>query len=143
VSDQTNRPSVEMIIATLRTALPNLLAVYLFGSQASGHANSDSDTDLAILLDGTIEPMMLWNHAQQLATLLNSEVDLIDLRQASTVLQYQIITTGQRLWQADSQAAIFESFILSEKTALDTARAGILADIQQRGSVYGGSAYGR
>ena len=36
------------------------------------------------------------------------------------------------------QAAMFESAILSEKTALDTARAGLLADIRERGTVYGG-----
>ena len=64
-------------------------------------------------------------------------VDLLDLRAASTVMQYQIITTGQRWWASDVQAALFEAAVLSEKTALDTARAGLLADIQQRGTVYG------
>jgi hypothetical protein len=53
-------------------------------------------------------------------------------------MQYQIITTGQRWWARDAQAALFESAILSEKTALDMARAGLLTDIQERGSVYGG-----
>jgi hypothetical protein len=32
---------------------------------------------------------------------------------------------------------LFEAAVLSEKTALDTARAGLLADIQQTGMVYG------
>jgi len=49
-----------------------------------------------------------------------------------------VITQGERWWARDVQAAMFESAILSEKTALDTARAGLLADIQKRGSVYGG-----
>ncbi len=44
----------------------------------------------------------------------------------------------QRWWARDAQAALFESAILSEKTALDMARAGLLTDIQERGSVYGG-----
>ena len=52
-------------------------------------------------------------------------------------MQYQIITTGQRWWALDAQAALFEAAVLSEKTALDAARAGLLADIQQRGTVYG------
>ena len=51
-------------------------------------------------------------------------------------MQYQIITTGARWWAKDAQAALFESAILSEKTALDTARAGLLGDIALRGSVY-------
>jgi hypothetical protein len=52
-------------------------------------------------------------------------------------MQYQIITTGQRWWAKNVQAALFEAAMLSEKTELDTARAGVLADIQQRGTVYG------
>ena len=44
---------------------------------------------------------------------------------------------GQRCWAKDAQAALYEAAILSEKTALDTARAGLLGDIQKRGTVYG------
>lgn len=51
-------------------------------------------------------------------------------------MQYQILTTGQRWWACDGQAALFEVAVLSEKTELDTARAGLLSDIQQRGTVY-------
>ena len=50
----------------------------------------------------------------------------------------QVVTQGERWWVRDAQAAMFESAILSEKTALDTARAGLLADIRERGTVYGG-----
>lgn len=42
-------------------------------------------------------------------------VDLLDLRAASTVMQYQIIITGQRWWARDAQAPLFEVAILSEK----------------------------
>ena len=125
------------IIATLQAALPDLLAIYAFGSQAQGTAGPDSDLDLAVLLPGSAEPVSLWELSQQLADQLHGEVDLIDLRAASTVMQYQIITTGNTLWAKDAQAAIYESFILSEKTALDTMRAGVLNDIQRDGSVYG------
>ena len=34
-------------------------------------------------------------------------------------------------------AALFEAAILSEKTDLDTARAGLMADILKRGTIYG------
>jgi hypothetical protein len=62
---------------------------------------------------------------------------LLDLRAASTVMQHQVITGGQRWWAKDAQAALFEAAMLSEKTALDTARAGLLEDIQKEGKVYG------
>lgn len=129
--------NIDKLLAHLQTKLPNLLAVYLFGSQANGAAGPDSDLDLAVLLAGQAEPLQLWPLAGELADLAGCPVDLLDLRAASTVMQYQIITTGRRLWAADAQADLFESFILSEKTALDSARAGLLADIQREGRVYG------
>ncbi len=129
--------TLENLPGKLQQRWPDLLAVYLFGSMASGQADAASDVDLAVLLPGLAEPLVLWEVAQVLAQDLGRDVDLLDLRAASTVMQYQIITTGQCLWALNAQAAIYESFILSEKTALDTARAGLLQDIQKSGSVYG------
>ncbi|WP_394807488.1 nucleotidyltransferase domain-containing protein [Nitrosomonas sp.] len=125
------------IIQTLRASLPNLLAIYVFGSRIQGTAQIDSDLDLAVLVAGYAEPLVLWTLAGDLADVAGCPVDLLDLRAASTVMQYQVITTGQRWWALDAQAALFEAAILSEKTELDTARAGLLADIQKRGKVYG------
>lgn len=90
-----------------------------------------------MLAAGTVEPLLLWQTAGELADIVAVPVDLLDLRAVSTVMQYQVITTGRRLWNKDSQAGIFESYILSEKTALDTARAALLADIQKKGKVHG------
>ncbi|MDP3226492.1 MAG: nucleotidyltransferase domain-containing protein [Acidovorax sp.] len=129
--------TAERVAQRLRTALPGLLAVYGFGSRVQGQATGDSDLDVAVLVAGYADVMALWNLSGELADVAGCAVDLLDLRAASTVLQYQIITGGARWWALDSQAALFESAILSEKTALDTARAGLLADIAHRGSVYG------
>lgn len=117
--------------------VPKLLAIYAFGSRISGNANDSSDLDLAVLVAGYADTNLLWELSSELAELTGCEVDLLDFRAASTVMQYQIITTGERWWAADAQAAIYEAAILSEKTELDQARAGLLSDIQQRGSVYG------
>ncbi len=127
----------EAIILTLQSRIENLLAIYAFGSRISGTERPDSDLDLAILVAGYAEPLELWNLAGELADIAGCPVDLLDLRAASTVMQYQIITTGERWWAKDSQAALYECAILSEKTELDSARAGLLADIQKRGKVYG------
>ena len=125
------------LIHTVQYRVPNLLAIYAFGSRIQGTARPDSDLDLAVLVGGYAEPLALWALAGDLADVAGSPVDLLDLRAASTVMQYQILTTGQRWWQRDTQAALFEAAMLSEKTALDTARAGLLGDIQKRGTVYG------
>jgi len=127
----------ESILQALQTRVPNLLAVYAFGSRIQGMATADSDLDLAVLVEGYADPLALWALAGDLAVMAGSDVDLLDLRAASTVMQYQIITKGERWWTADAQAGIYEAAILSEKTTLDTARAGLLADIEQRGSIYG------
>lgn len=125
------------ILLHLQDCLPQLLAVYAFGSRIQGTARADSDLDLALLVPQYVDSLALWELASELAGIAGCEVDLVDLRAASTVMQYQIITTGQRWWAKDAQAALYEAAILSEKTALDSARAGLLEDIQQKGTVYG------
>lgn len=125
------------LLQTLQARIPNLLAVYAFGSRIQGTARPDSDLDLAVLVAGYVEPLELWNLSGDLADLTGCPVDLLDLRAATTVMQYQIVTTGQRWWAKDAQAGIYEAAVLSEKTALDTARAELLTDIGKEGTVYG------
>ena len=124
------------IVQSLQERLPGLLAVYAFGSRIQGTAGPQSDLDLAVLVAGYADPLALFDLAGVLADVAGCPVDLLDLRAASTVLQHQILVTGQRWWALDAQAALFEAAMLSEKTALDEARAGLLADILQRGTVY-------
>ena len=125
------------IISTILAALPQTLAIYVFGSRVNATANADSDLDLAVLTTTYAEPLKLWDLSGALAELIGCPVDLLDMRAASTVMQYQIVQTGYRLWGADLPAGLFECYVLSEKMALDSARAGLLADIQGRGKVYG------
>lgn len=127
----------DALVHSLQTRIPDLLAIYAFSSRIQGTARSDSDLDLAVLVAGYANPLILFEVANELADVAGYAVDLLDLRAASTVMQYQIITTGERWWALDVQAALFEASILSEKTAFDEARAGLLADIRRRGTVYG------
>ncbi|OAH99913.1 type VII toxin-antitoxin system MntA family adenylyltransferase antitoxin [Methylomonas methanica] len=125
------------LLNLVQTQLGGLLALYAFGSRIRGTATASSDLDLAVLVAGYADPVLLFDLAGKLADITGCAVDLVDLRAASTVMQYQIITTGERWWQKDAQAALFEAAVLSEKTALDTARAALIEDIQHRGSIYG------
>lgn len=125
------------VVALLRQALPHTMAVYAFGSRIAGTAGADSDLDLALLVAGYADPLQLWDLSHRLAALAGCPVDLLDLRAASTVMQHQILTHGQRLWSQGLQADLFECFVMGEKLALDAARAGTLADIAKDGRVYG------
>lgn len=124
------------VISLLQTSFPTLLAIYAFGSQVTGEARPDSDLDLAILTEGYADPLSLWQTSNRLADILNTDVDLLDFRAASTVMQYQILMQGQRWWCKDSQASLYEAAVLSEKISLDSARAGLLDDIYKKGRVY-------
>ena len=136
MNHETAAPLIPLV-QILRARVENLLPIYAFGSRMQGTAGPDSDLDLAVLVAGYADTLALWALAGDLADVAGCPVDLLDLRAASTVMQYQIVTTGQRWWARDAQAALFEVAILSEKTALDTARAGLLDDIQQTGTIYG------
>jgi predicted nucleotidyltransferase len=127
----------EAIVEHLRERLPGLLAVHAFGSRIRGASTADSDLDLAVYATSHLAPVALWSVAQELADHLGTDVDLLDLSAATTVMQYQVITTGERWWVASSDADVWEAAVLSQKTALDEARAGTVRDALSRGVVHG------
>jgi predicted nucleotidyltransferase len=87
--------NLELIRTWLVSQFPDIIAAYLFGSYASGEALESSDIDIAIVLPRKIPPYDLWNHSQELAILLNQDVDMINMTFANTILQFQIISNGK------------------------------------------------
>ncbi len=70
--------------------------------------------------------------------MLLRDVDLIDLRRADTVTQAQVVSSGELLLQQNpGLIAQFETDVLSMYAQLNLERQGIIADIVQRGNVYG------
>lgn len=124
------------ILAAVLAKIPNLMALYVFGSQALGTSRTESDLDLSVLAPGFIDPNVLWSLSNEIASLVNSDVDLLDLRAASTVMQYQVLSTGKTVWDIGLQARLFEVSVFSEKLALDEAREPLLRTITREGHVY-------
>lgn len=125
-------------VQIIRSTLPDVQTIYLFGSQSTGEQHADSDIDIAILLEHTLPETAIWELSQKLAHQYSRNVDLIDLRSASTVMRMQIISKGRRLFCANrTTCEMFEDFVFSDYARLNEERAGILEDIRQRGSVYG------
>ncbi|MEZ4274432.1 MAG: nucleotidyltransferase domain-containing protein [Nitrospirales bacterium] len=115
------------------------MAVYRFGSQVKGTVHSKSDIDLAVLACNPLVPGQLAELQQNLAVVLNCDVDLIDLRAVSTVMQMQVLSTGECLLCEDVQAReVFEMIVYASYARLNEERAGILDDVRARGSVYAG-----
>lgn len=129
-------PTTPALVARLQRDLPGLLAVYAFGSRIQGTAGPDSDLDLAVLLTSPGDSVVLWELAGELSDIAGCTVDLVDLRAASTVMQHQVLTTGQRWWAQDVRAGMWETSMLSDKLHLDAARAPLLADIAREGRIH-------
>lgn len=122
----------------LGRAFPTLQAVYQFGSAGTPYERPSSDVDLAFLADQPQDPVRTWNAAQEIATCLGRDVDLIDLRRASAVMAAQIIVQGKRLLCREPTAcATFEMNALASYARLNEERAGILQDIQAQRRIHG------
>lgn len=125
------------LVEMLCMRLDGLLAIYAFGSRVHGTADERSDLDLAVLVQGYADPLVLWALASEAEEIAGCPVELLDLRRASTVMQ-QVLTKGERWWAAHGdEAGLFECAALSEKLELDRARAALLRDIERDGRVYG------
>ena len=120
----------------LERNVDDVLAIYAFGSRVQNQDNAQSDLDLAVLLPKPIPPLTIWEIANSLSGMVNCPVDLIDLRSASTVMPYQIVSTGIRLWEKKQEGQLFEVFVCNDKLDLDARRKDLLNDIQQSGRVY-------
>lgn len=118
----------EKLVEETLLLLPDVRLIYLFGSQANGHANQHSDIDIAILLNQKIEPVTRFDLQESLAIKLNKDIDLVDLLSASTVMQHQIIQQGELIYGDDTQCCQFEMQALSMYQKLNDERAEILQD---------------
>ncbi|KFZ42641.1 nucleotidyltransferase domain-containing protein [Anoxybacillus flavithermus] len=127
----------QIIVETLKNAVSPSV-IYLFGSVAAGHIRYDSDIDIAFLSDErSLDHYERFMLAQQLAEQLQRDVDLIDLKQASTVFQAQIVSSGKVIYCADEQKrAEYERLVLKMYAKLNEERAEILRNIAESGSVY-------
>lgn len=126
------------ILSCCKRYIEGIEAVYLFGSQITDFFRNESDIDIAVLCLKPISAELRWELSQNLAILLNRDVDLIDLHQASTVMQWQIINTGKQIFCADiKKNAFFETYVLCDYIRLNEQRNLILEDIKKRGSIYG------
>jgi predicted nucleotidyltransferase len=131
---------VEAVVRTVRARVDDVVALYLFGSLARGDDHPRSDVDLAVLPRRPLASLARFDLQEELARLLGRDVDLIDLRAATTVLRAQVFTDDVLLYCGDrATRQLFEATALADYARLNEERRGILDDIARRGSVYGGN----
>jgi len=112
--------------------------VVLFGSFAKGEVRGTSDIDLAYVSEEQKSPYDVFLIEQKIASELNKDVDLIDLKVASTVMQVQILHYGKLIYCKDKYS--YDTFAIRSYKAyakLNEERAVILQSIKERGEIYG------
>jgi len=119
-------PTESHILEYCLKRLSGLRLLYLFGSQASGDARPDSDWDIAFLADVNLDNVSRWHIAEELAAELGQDVDLVDLKEASTVLKMQIVQNGRLLYGDSLGADLFEASTMTQYGHLQESRADIL-----------------
>ncbi len=123
----TLSPELCLIIQHNLIKAVNPYFIIVFGSVVQGHNRVDSDIDIAYLGDSDIEGYDLFMIAQALAAELNCDVDLIDLRKATTVFKAQVIGTGRVIYAGDRQKLTdFRIRSLKEYALLNEERAEIM-----------------
>ncbi|RKZ44973.1 MAG: nucleotidyltransferase domain-containing protein [Gammaproteobacteria bacterium] len=120
----------QALIKLCLNAFPELQAIYLFGSYDTENEWTNSDVDIALLL-----PYQLTNNLyltklhQQLEQLYQKPVDLINLRQVTTVFKKEIIMAERRVYCADQyKTDEFEMLTLSFYQKLNEERQEILQE---------------
>jgi predicted nucleotidyltransferase len=131
----------EEIVGIILTHYPEVQAIYLFGSYDTKDEWPDSDVDVALLLPPSQSkktgPMMLSACQRRLEEYIGKKVDLVNIRQVSTVFQNEIISDGRLLYLSDRYAMEeFEMLTLSYYQKLNEERRGLLEAFRQTGRAY-------
>lgn len=138
MANRLDTAALDVIWKRMKEAVPDVIAIYQFGSTVDGTEHAQSDLDLALLASSSLPNLDRWALQEDLAAELRRDVDLVDLRAASTVMQAQVLDTGTVLVETDRTARQqFEMRVCSAYALLNEERAEILEDVQTRGRVYG------
>ena len=131
----------DVIVRSIVEHYPAAQAIYLFGTYGTADEWPDSDVDIAVLLppeEARQQPqLMLTPCHYALADALGKPVDLLNVREVSTVFQKEIVAFGRPLYCADDNAvAEFEMLTLSHYQKLNEERQAILESFQETGRAY-------
>lgn len=123
------------IVDFLKKNIPEVIGIYIFGSYATNQETEKSDLDVAFLSSQKISSVEKWKIQEELASILDNDVDLIDLKNATVILQTEVIEKGKLLFSSDSyQTDYFEMTTYSMFADLNESRMDILNDYK---TIYG------
>ena len=112
-----------------------IVAVWLFGSQATGRARPDSDVDVAVLAEDPLDLKQRLSIQMDLEDALKRfRVDVVELQTASPVLRFEALH-GQRVFvRSADKVARFSSLVGREyESAMALLKAGYRARKDRKG----------
>ncbi|MBS3762888.1 MAG: nucleotidyltransferase domain-containing protein [Planctomycetes bacterium] len=95
---------------------PEVALAYLFGSRADGSAAPSSDYDFGVLLIPDAAPDCRYRIEHELLEVLDAaEVDVVMLGEAPVTLAYNVIASGQLVYEKDRATRVeFEANLMSK-----------------------------
>ena len=96
-----------------------IVAVYVFGSRATGKDRHGSDLDMAILVRGLMDGFARVRMETALSSLLGKDVDMVIFGQATPLLQHQILKYGHLIYEADSKERVRQE-VAARRNYMDT-----------------------
>lgn len=104
---------VENVLVPFFKTRPEVTFAYLFGSVARGTAGKLSDIDIAIFIDPSrLPPVGSFGYQSEiivdLQALLQRDVDVVILNDASTMIRFQVLKHGKLVFcRSDSERRLF------------------------------------
>ena len=99
-------------VVRVATVRPEIRAIYLFGSQATGAARPDSDVDVGVLYISRQPLAVTLQLEGEIEQALGRKVDVVDAAAAGAFLALEIVR-GERIFCRDStETDRFELYVL-------------------------------
>ena len=95
--------NIENILNDFAFERPEVITVFLFGSEASGVTHKESDIDIAVLFrdDKIPSPHQVQDLREELTLHAKREVDLVVFNTASPVIRMQILRKGKKVYESN------------------------------------------
>jgi predicted nucleotidyltransferase len=102
---------------------PEISALYLLGSHASGTERLKSDIDIGVLFDGEVDGFERIDLETKISNLLKKDVDLVDMKRSGPFLRHQIYKYGRVVYHDETDFAyIFRAKSINDYLDTDYTR---------------------